>query len=352
LPTRLAGGSFLAWALLSSVVSSAPAYALREWSLITLLAVVIFPLAVVLASRRAWVLDLLALTLVLYAILVGASPLDHGFAHPRFLGHVMAVAAAALLFSSNLTLSLLAAPALAIGILNGSRALVVTLIVVIIAALLLWPERRRRMLPAAMGLAVAVILVGVFAVLGHDASLHYAMERGTSSTGRIVLWRETFARFTMAPILGEGPGLLARNPGILGWAGNPHNTVLMIAAETGLVGLLCAGVLAVQGLRRLRELATEYRPWGLAVLAGCVDSMFNGSVFVPASQALLVLALALALPAPGDAAYRGGRNRAGWGLALVGGVALVVLLSTLFLPPADFDGTLQGPRFFWRGIIP
>jgi O-antigen ligase len=351
-PTRMAGIGFLAWALLSSVVSSAPAYALREWSLVTLLAVVIFPLATILASTRTRVLDLLGLTLVLYAILVFAAPLEHGFAHPRFLGHVIAVAGAALLFSSNVTLALLAAPALAIGILNGSRALVVTLVVVAIAALLLWPEPRRRMLPAAMGLAVAMILVGVFAILGHDASLHEAVERGTSSTGRTLLWRETFARFTMAPVLGEGPGLLARNPGIAGWAAHPHNTVLLIAAETGLIGLLLASVLAVQGLRRLRVLTLEYQPWGLAILAGCVDSMFNSSIIVPASQALLVLALALALPATGDASHGGRHNRAGWGFAVVGALALVVLLSTLFLPSADFDGTLQGPRLLWRGVIP
>jgi O-antigen ligase len=351
--TRIAAAVFVAGALVSALVSSAPPYALREWGLMTLLLVAVLPLASVMASRGGRVLEVIGLTLVLYAILVIASPLDHGFAHPRFLGQALAVLAPALLFSGNIVLALIGAPALALGIVNGSRALMLTLVVVTVVAAVLWPERRRRMLPGLAGLALAVLLVAVLAALGHDASLQHAVERGASTTGRTTLWRDAFGRFLGAPVLGVGPGLLARAPGLAGWAGHPHNSVFLIAAELGLVGLLAAGTLVVQGLRRLPVLAVDRRPWALALIGGGFHSLFSGTIIMPASQAMLVVALALALspalqPATGDRR----RLRTAWVLGAVGATSLAILLATLSLPGAELPPAMWGPRFFSPGIMP
>jgi hypothetical protein len=199
-------------------------------------------------GRSPWrtrALEILALTLVFYAITTLPSPLEHGFYHPRFLGQVIGVAAPALLFSGSAILALMGAPALALEIVNGSRALMVTMVFVTIAALVLWPDRRRRMLPV------------------------------------------------------------------------------------------------------------DRQPWTLAVLAGGLHSMFSGTIIMPASQALLVLALALALPGPRDTEPgRTATTATGWALAAVGAMALVILLATFTLPPVDEVRGVWGPRFFSRGIIP
>lgn len=356
--TRVAAAVLVAGSLLSALISSAPAYSLRDWSLITLLLVVALPLGAILSSRRAKVLETIALTLVLYAILVGMDPLATGFAHPRFQGQALAVVVPPVLFAGNLMLALMAAPALGLGILNGSRALMLTLVMVSGAAWLLWPDRRRRMVPAVAGLAVAILVVVIASSFGAASSLQEAVGRGTSSTGRIGMWLEASQRFLQVPLLGEGPGMLARSPGISGWAAHPHNSVLLIAAETGIVGLAAVAGLVVRGIRRLPALPVSRRPWALALISGGFHSLFSGTIVMPTSQTMLVLALALALPAAEN--DRGGNSGAGeaagggtgWVLTLLGALTLGVLLATLFLPPAELTARLPGPRFFLRGIIP
>jgi putative inorganic carbon (hco3(-)) transporter len=352
-PTRAALGLFLAWALLSALLSTAPAYALREWSLFTLLLVTVLSLAAVLGSRGPKVLEIMALTLVLSGVVTLPSPLDHGFMHPRFLGQVMAVASPALLFSGSPVLALMGAPALGLGILNGSRALLLTMAVVSVAALLLWPDRRRRVLPGLLGLAAAASVVGILAWLGHAESLQEAAQRGTTMTGRETMWREAFARFLQAPVLGEGPAMLARAPGLAGWAAHPHNSVLLVAAETGIVGLGCIAVLVVQGLRRIPRLSADRHPWALALLGGGFHSLLSGTIIMPASQALLILALALVLPgAEGARPDRIPWGGTGWVLAGVGAAALIVLLVTFGLPSVDAGPSIWSPRFSWKGMIP
>lgn len=351
--TRAGAMGFLGWSLLSGLLSSAPAYSLREWALTTLLLVAALPLAAVLGARRTKTLEVIALSLVLYAILVGANPLQHGFGHPRFLGQALAVVMPAVLFSGNLTLALISAPALAIGILNGSRALMLTMVVVTMAAFVLWPNRRERMGPGLAGLAVAALLVAGYALLGIDSSLQAAVERGTSSTGRVSMWLDALGHFARAPLLGVGPGMLARVPGVASWAGHPHNSVLLIAAETGVVGLSAAAVLVTQGIRRLPRLTIDRRPWTLALIGGGFHSLFSGTTVMPASQVMLVLALALVLPGAEDGgASRDSGRATGWVLAGLGAAAVVILLATFSLPGADTTSGMVGPRFFQRGLIP
>ncbi len=355
--TRLAAGLFVGAGFLSALLSASPAYSLREGSLITLLLVVAMPLGAILANRRAKVLEVVALTLLLYAILIGASPLETGFAHPRFQGQALAVAVPPALFSGNPVLALIAAPALALGVLNGSRALMLTMVVVTGAAWVLWSDRRRRMIPALASLAFAVVLVFVISSLGADSSLGAAVQRGTSSTGRGAMWLESFERFLRAPVLGEGPGMLARAPGVIGFAAHPHNSVMLVAAEMGIAGLLAVAALLAQAARRIRGLGHDRRPWALALIGGGFHSLFSGTVVMPASQSFIILGLALVLsggeestssqdPVPQSA------RTAGWALALLGAVALAILLQTLALPPAELSGSIPGPRFFQRGIIP
>lgn len=355
--TRLAAGSLVGAGFLSAVLSSSPAYSLREWSLITLLLIVAMPLGAILANRRAKVLEVVALTLLLYAILIGATPLETGFAHPRFQGQALAVVVPPALFSGNPVLALIAAPALALGVLNGSRALMLTLVVVTGAAWILWSDRRNRMVLPLASLALTAVLVFVASSLGAGSSLGDAVQRGTSSMGRGAMWLESFERFLRAPLLGEGPGMLARAPGVIGFAAHPHNSVMLVAAELGIAGLLALAVLLAQAGRRIRSLGHDRRPWALALIGGGFHSLFSGTVLMPAAQSFIVLALALVLPASWESTrhhdtHRRSARTAGWVLAFIGAVALAILLPTLALPPAELSGSIPGPRFFQRGIIP
>jgi O-antigen ligase len=356
LSTRSAAGIFVAGALLSAAVSSSPVYALREWALFVLLFVVSLTIGAILSTRGRVVLVCLALTLLAYAIALLPAPLEHGFHHPRFLGQAIAVAAPVLLFSGNLVLALVAAPALAVGVLNGSRALVLTIIVITIAAIWLWEDRRVRMIPAAAGLAASTVLVLILVGVGHDSSLQAAVERGTTLTGRGTIWRESFELFLQAPLLGIGPGMLARLPLLGRWSTHPHNSLFLIAAETGLVGLVSIGALVFQGLKRLPRLAADRRPWALALLAGGFHSMFSGTIIVPTSQVLLVLALGMVLRVPPDeeSASWGGTA---WLIPAVGAISVAVLFVTLGLTIGDFGFKVEGDRpfgvrFFSPGAIP
>jgi O-antigen ligase len=354
--TRAAAGVFVAGALLSAVVSSAPVYALRELALFVLLFVVSLTLGAILSSRGRTVLACLALTLLAYAIALIPTPFEHGFHHPRFMGQALVVATPVLLFSGNLVLALVAAPALALGVVNGSRALVLTMVVITIAAMWLWDDRRGRMIPAAAGLAVTTVMVMILVAVGHEDSVQGAIERGTTLTGRDTIWRESFELFLQAPLLGIGPGMLARLPLLGTWSTHPHNSLFLIAAETGLVGLVSIGVLVFQGLRRLPRMAADRRPWGLALVAGGFHSMFSGTIIVPTSQVLLVLALGMVLRVPPDDEIRGGRGAA-WFIPVVGGISVAVLFVTLGLTLGDFGAGLEGARFpgvrfFAPGAIP
>lgn len=347
--SRWAAVTFLGGSLLSAVMSSAPAYALREWALYALLLVAVLPLSAVLRPTSK-LLEAIALTLVLYAILIATNPLEHGFSHPRFQGQALAVIAPPVLFSGNLMLALMSAPALASGILNGSRALVFAIAMVVLAVLVLWRRRRRVIVPSLGGLALTAFLVAVYVAIGTDSSLAAAVDRGTSSTGRIEVWIVALERLAEAPLLGIGPGVLAREPGMVGWASHPHNSVLLVAAETGLVGLASITVLVMQGLIRLPRLTLRRRPWALALIGGGAHSLLSGTTVMPTSQAMLVLALALVLP--GERAIPRDQQKSGatgWVVVAVGAVAIVVLMVTLIM--LGLDGVRgQGPRFFFGGI--
>lgn len=351
--TRIAITVFLLGALVSSLLSSAPAYALRGWALMTLLLVGVLSLAAILGPIRSKVLEWTGLTLLLYGILVFTEPGAHGFANPRFQGQVLAVTVPALLYAGILPLALMAAPALAAGIINGSRAMILTIAFMTVATPFMWSDRRRRVGAGLAGLALTACLMGILLWLGQDTPAGAAViERGSS--GRLTLWGEALQRFASAPILGIGPEMMARAPGSGPGNAHPHNSVLLVAVETGLVGLLSIGFLAWQGLTRLPRLDPDRRPWGLAVGAGAFHSLFSGTIIMPASQAILVLALALALPDADGEAGAPARPATGWTLVLVGAAALAIVLATLWLPSAG-SGALEGgpyPRFFVDGLTP
>ena len=125
--------------------------------------------------------------------------------------------------------------------------------------------------------------------------------------------------------------------------------MLLIAAETGVVGLAATGFLVLKGLRYCPHLPPEQRPWALGLLAGGFHSMLSGTIIMPASQVLLVLCLAMVLPTQWAGSIQSGINRwTPWLILLLAAVSVSILAVTFFLP---FEEGV-GPRFFSVGGIP
>lgn len=354
LPTAVRGAAvgFLLIALASALLASAPLYALRGWTLLVLLGVTALSLTVVVGPIRWKALEVVGLTVLLYSILIFPDPAAHGFANPRFQGQVLAVLVPAMLFSNNLPLALMAAPAVAVGTVNGSRALILTLLVITCAMAVLWSDRRARMAKGLAGLALGAFLLGLLLWTGQGDGLAHAAERVGSSGGRIELWLKTLGQFAEAPLLGLGPEMLARAADGQHPPAHPHNTVLLILAETGIAGLTALAVIGVSALRSLPSLPPNRRPWAVALLAGGFHSLLSGTVIMPASQTMLVLAAAMCLPAAaGDTGRTSSLTRTGWVLTILGLVAVLGLASTLSLPASDIPDR-QRPRFFITGTLP
>lgn len=350
---RAGGGGLLLTALVSALVSDAPSYALRGWALLALLLTATLPLAAVLADHRRRTLEVLGLTLVLYGILTFPDPFLHGFVNPRFQGQILAVASPALLFSGSHLLAVMSAPALAVGLVNGSRALVLALVVAFAAAALLWPDRSKRLLSATSGSAVAGLLFAVLALQGHLGAVTDAVGRGAVSRSRLAYWADALGQFASSPVMGVGPEMLARNPGLAGVAAHPHNTLVLIVAETGILGLAFLGIGLYGVLKGIRSRDVASRHWILALVAGGAHSMVSGTVIMPAAQMLLMLAASMVINIPPDSRrlLRGYRVGFTTVLASIGIGALILLAVTWSLPSAPVTGT-PWPRFFQHGILP
>jgi O-antigen ligase len=135
----------------------------------------------------------------------------------------------------------------------------------------------------------------------------------TSAAARVQLYQFAVQTFEQRPLVGAGTaGFEALSPAALGPAADtyPHNAILQVAAEFGLLGLgLFLGVAAIGLGRRLPGRCT-----GVAVRAIFVFSLFNamvsGDIFND-RETLGVLLLILAIEAPRSVTAPATRLRAG-----------------------------------------
>lgn len=146
-------------------------------------------------------------------------------------------------------------PLLAVALLAaGSRGPVVALLVGAVVLVVLTATRghaRRRLLLAGAGLLGAAILVPLIlpgSAIGRAVSAIVGGVGGLSTNGRAALWSQAYTGFAQHPLLGLGTGGFASlNPGEL----YPHNILLEVSVELGLVGaLLIVGIVA-SSMRRL-----------------------------------------------------------------------------------------------------
>lgn len=249
-----------------------------------------------------------------------------GVTHVRHAGYYAALGGAAALglaatqrrTAGWIGWTLVAAIAVALAAWTGSRgALAAIWIGVAVAAVLVPSLRTLR----AAGTVIAANVIGVCAVLPlTPPSPAYGLWRMSSamgaddvSNGRLTLWRGALRGLADHPLFGHGEGqfriLVAEGSGLYN---HPHNLILQIAFQWGLIGLACILVLAVLAARRalptIRRDPDAATPALLVLCTFLVFSLYDGVGFYAYPLAVFALALASLLGDAHGSAVAGGSS--------------------------------------------
>jgi putative inorganic carbon (HCO3(-)) transporter len=325
------------------------------------------------------------------ASLLGAAPLlprelFAGFATPRFLGQVqtwsLPLAILPLLLLPRLgtpwRVVLFLIPSLwwTMALAAGGRGTLAASILATIVVTALYRARARRWLIATLasmtaGLFIYLLLFMVLPTTGAETGLWQGFARVSASSGRIALWGQALELIKSAPLLGVGPMHYACLELHAAGAAHPHNALLQLASEWGIIlTLIVVSALTLWFWRWQRNAAARADqgssfavvPVALsaAFLAAAAHSMLSGIIVMPLSQTLGVLTLGsmLRFQHPRSIAGRpAGAPTRTWPVA---GLVLAGLLGAgVGLPPlienystrvgADgFPGWLAEPPRFWK----
>jgi O-antigen ligase len=181
-------------------------------------------------------------------------------------------------------------PLLAVALLAaGSRGPVVAFLIGAIALIALTAasgRARRRLLLVSGGILVAAVVVPLVvpsASIGRSLSTLLGSSSGLSSNGRSALWAQAYTGFGQHALLGVGTGGFASlNPAQT----YPHNLLLEMGVEVGVVGLLLVvGIIASLTTRLVRawRAASERDKLDAAVLitlflTALINALFSGAI--------------------------------------------------------------------------
>ncbi|UWG96990.1 O-antigen ligase family protein [Dehalobacter sp. DCM] len=143
-------------------------------------------------------------------------------------------------------------------VLTGSRGGFVTLAVVLIAALILLPNKKVVLSVIGLGILCGGIILFIRPDIA-ERLMVLTKGLGVSDPTRLYLWKAAIAIFTDHPIIGTGLGTFqtvflsdyAHLKTVADGVTLSHTTVLTIAAELGIIGLLVLAVLWVTIMGRL-----------------------------------------------------------------------------------------------------
>jgi O-antigen ligase len=165
---------------------------------------------------------------------------------------------------------------------------------------------------ALIGLVVFIALtVSPSAGTSAAGGLPAVTERLQTLTSRDVLWELALNAIVQHPVLGLAPMHFATLKSHVG--AHPHNWLLQVAAEWGLIALTILFFGLAKVAKRLRSVGRSVHGFGteaaLAVAAALAYGLVDGNLVMPVSQTAAALALGLALgsldcgetsrPAPG-----------------------------------------------------
>jgi O-antigen ligase len=203
----------------------------------------------------------------------------------------------------------------------GSRGPTVAFAVGFVAmlALIAASGRARRRLGVIVGLlllaAVLVPLLVPGSAIGRSLSTIVGSASGLSSNGRSTLWSEAYTAFSQHTVFGIGTGGFAAIDPVLEY---PHNILLEVAVELGIIGLLALVTMIVSMMRRVsyvwrKTFGYERLEASLIIgllLMAIVNACFSGAiqdnrdVWIWGGIGIGVYARLRAAPAPGGVSAR------------------------------------------------
>lgn len=187
----------------------------------------------------------------------------------------------------------------------GTRAVWFAYLFALPATVVLLGWRQIARLAVVVGLSAAAGAVLYFLLLktgpvaaGFGSTVPSPTDNLSTLTSREILWQMSWAAIQAAPVLGIGPMQFASLDNAIG--AHPHNWVLQLASEWGLVALV---VLLAALMRWLFEISRAVRmtysiaPPGalLALLVALAYGLLDGLLVMPVSQSAAVLAIGLTL---------------------------------------------------------
>ncbi len=203
------------------------------------------------------------------------------------------IAICLILISTRLSVRLAALavlPALLVALIAaGSRGPTVAFVVGLLALLALTAatgRARRRLLLVAAAIVAAAIVVPVVvpgSAVSRSLSTIAGSASGLSSNGRSSLWAAAYAAFNQHPLLGIGTGGFASIDPVELY---PHNILLEVSVELGVLGLVAVASMLIVMLRLLSVLwqqLTGARQLEVTLLislfvSALVNAMFSGAI--------------------------------------------------------------------------
>jgi O-antigen ligase len=173
---------------------------------------------------------------------------------------------AALFLNKNAGMKALVISFLLLGMyISGSRGPVLALLIVVFLYVL-QRDDLSTMFKYLMQFFLAII---VFFAL--DSNLILRNNDGVESAfeDRFLLIIQAYELFTNNMLIGAGLGSFSN----VSYLGHPHNIILELLSETGIVGLLIFMALVIKGLKKM-----EINFFGLALMYVLINAMFSGSI--------------------------------------------------------------------------
>jgi len=187
---------------------------------------------------------------------------------------------------------------------GASLALLVSSLIVL---LLIKPIALRLLLKLSLLAAVAFALYWLMFVVVppyFGFTITDSIRLRTDSSYRFELWLICLDMIKQSPLFGMGPMAFAATPNGFGFS-HPHNSVLQLAAEWGLIATVIVLFFYTKGLMAFwrlcidQSVASERRMYRVSLLwsllAASIYSLFSGVIVMPMSQLLGALIIGLML---------------------------------------------------------
>lgn len=191
---------------------------------------------------------------------------------------------------------------LAISFWSGTRSSLVAFVAAFVVSVVFFPGLRKF---SAVASLVVSLVVGLGLSLLHRVPhpafgffrLWTSSQAEDPGSGRLEIWLGTWREFWKRPMFGFGESQFRDHvPEALGAYNHPHNVILQILFQWGLVGAICYFSLALALLAGLQKNAIKIGnaalPAYLTMVSLLVYSLYEGTLYHPYPIAMLVVAMA------------------------------------------------------------